>query len=246
MIRIVNITQHYGIKPVLRDVSLEIPAGQRTVIVGPNGTGKTTLLAVMGGVLSPQVGYVEIDGIRRRGSVDGERELRRRVVYLPDRSFLPRHLTGREFLLEVGRLYDIPEHRLIAHAGRLLRLFELHKLADTPIRSYSAGQQKKAALCSALITDAEVLLFDEPLSGGLDPAGILAFRLLVERLTQNLGRTIVLTTPVPELVEEIATGRAGGSHRRGVTARTGTSVRIGRWVSRGRGGSRPFESVTLY
>lgn len=204
MIRVVNVTQHYSIKPVLVNVSLDIAPGTRTVIIGPNGMGKTTLLSVMGGALDPQKGYVEVFGLRRRSSAEAEREIRRRAVYLPDRCWLPKNRTGREFLLAVGSLYDIPNDRLIAHADRLLKLFDLDRLGDSPIRSYSAGQQKKIALSSALITEAHVLLMDEPFSGGLDPAGILALKHLLLRFTEDENRTIVLTTPVPELVEEIA------------------------------------------
>ena len=204
MIRVVDVTQHYGVKPVLKHVSLDIPAATRTVVIGPNGMGKTTLLSVLGGVLEPQHGYVEIDGIRRRSSVENELALRRRVVFLPDRGYLPKNRTGREFLLGVGRLYEIDENRLIDRAQRLLNLFQLTELADSPIRTYSAGQQKKIALSSALVTGAEVLLLDEPFSGGLDPMGILALKQVLKRLTMEQGCTVVLTSPVPELVTEIA------------------------------------------
>jgi ABC-type transport system involved in cytochrome bd biosynthesis fused ATPase/permease subunit len=81
MIRVVGVTQHYGVKPVLKDLSFEIPAGSRTVVIGPNGMGKTTLLSVLGGVLNPQHGYVEIDGLRRRSSVENELRIRKRVIH---------------------------------------------------------------------------------------------------------------------------------------------------------------------
>jgi ABC-type multidrug transport system ATPase subunit len=204
VIRVVNVTQHYGIKPVLKDVSLEIPSGTRTAVIGPNGTGKTTLLSVIGGVLAPQYGYVEIDGMRRRSSIENELEIRKRAVFLPDRSFLPKNRTGREFLLGVGRVYEVEEERLLLHSQRLLELFDLSPLSEAPIRTYSAGQQKKIALSAALITDADILLLDEPFSGGLDPSGILAMRHVIQRLAQEQGRTIVLTSPVPELVAEVA------------------------------------------
>src|SRR5262249_22171353 len=71
-----------------------------------------------------------------------------------------------------------------------------------PIRSCSNGQQKKIALCSTLVTEASVLLLDEPFSGGLDPSGLLALKRVLLRLAQQEGRTIVLSSPVPELVEE--------------------------------------------
>ena len=84
MIELIDITQHYGVRPVLRGISLRIERGEVVVILGPNGMGKTTLLGVMAGVLSPQKGEVWIDGLRRRGSEEEELAIRRMTVYLPD------------------------------------------------------------------------------------------------------------------------------------------------------------------
>lgn len=204
MIEVNQVTQHYGVRPVLRKVDLRIEAGELAAIVGPNGMGKSTLLAVIAGILSPQKGWVEIDGLRRRRSVDEELAIRKRVVYLPDHPWLPINRTGREFLLGVGALYDVDTERLLEHIDRLLAVFELTKEGDWPIRSYSNGQKKKIAICSALVTDAPILLLDEPFSGGLDPSGILALKAILQRLVDRSGATVVMTTPVPELLEEIA------------------------------------------
>jgi ABC-2 type transport system ATP-binding protein len=204
MISLVDVTQHYGVRPVLRRIGLRIEAGQLVVVIGPNGMGKTTLLAVMGGVLAPQHGYVEINGLRRRRSVEEELQIRKTAVYLPDQPFLPANRTGREFLLGVGRLYDIDDDRLMDHADRLLDLFELAEQANWPVRGYSHGQQKKLALCGALVSEAPVLLLDEPFSGGLDPAGLLALKQVLRHLVDRKKFTVVLTSPVAELVEEIA------------------------------------------
>lgn len=204
MIRVENVTQHYSVRPVLSNISLMIPTGSRTAVIGPNGMGKTTFLSVLAGVLEPQRGHVEIDEIRRRSTVENELALRKKAVFLPDRCYLPKMRTGREFLLGVGRLYDIDELRLFEHAQRLFNLFNLTELADSPISNYSAGQQKKISLASALITEAEYLLLDEPFSGGLDPAGILALRKVLARLSEEKVTTIVFTAPVPELVAENA------------------------------------------
>lgn len=204
MIRVENVTQHYGVKPVLHEINVEFHPGTRTAVIGPNGMGKTTLLSVLAGVLQPQRGFVEIDGLKRRSSMEAELEIRRQCMFLPDNCWLPKNRTGREYLLSVGALYDIDSSRLIDHSIRLLRLFELISLADAPIRTYSAGQRKKISLCSALISEAPTLLLDEPFSGGLDPSGILALKYVLERLALDENRTIVVTTPVPELVQEIA------------------------------------------
>ena len=205
MIELRDVSHHYGVKPVLRGINLRIERGEIVVVLGPNGMGKSTLLGVMAGVLPPHKGEVVIDKLRRRGSVEEESEIRKRTVYLPDQPWLPSAMTGREFLMAVGRLYAINDDRLMPHASRLLELFDLTEQADSPIRTYSAGQRKKAALCSALITEAPVLLLDEPFSGGLDPSGLLALKRLFQRHAQRKELTIVLTSPVPELVEEIAT-----------------------------------------
>lgn len=204
MIVLSDVTQHYGVRPVLTKLNLRIDQGEIVVVLGPNGMGKSTLLGVMGGALCPQAGYVEIGGLRRRRSVREEVEIRRMAVYLPDKPWLPGNRTGREFLLGVGRLYDIPDERLFDHADRLLALFELGSKGDAPIRSYSSGQQKKIALCAVLMSEASVFLLDEPFSGGLDPSGLLALKRVLRELVSRREATVVLTSPVPELVEEVA------------------------------------------
>jgi ABC-type multidrug transport system ATPase subunit len=203
MIELFHVTQHYGIRPVLRDIHLTIESGKLTAIVGPNGMGKSTLLAVMAGVLMPQRGYAAIDGIKWRQSEEDELRLRQTVVYLPDHPWLPLQRTGREFLLGVGRIYGIESERLLEQVELLLQLFDLTAHGDWPIRGYSNGQKKKIAIASALITEAPVLLLDEPFAGGLDPAGILALQRVLLGLVEHPQRTIVATAPVPELVEQI-------------------------------------------
>lgn len=204
MIELQDIVQHYGVSPVLRGVSLRIEAGELVVVVGPNGMGKSTLLGVMGGVLSPQRGTVSIGGRQRKASVADELAIRKQAVYLPDQPWLPSQRTAREFLLSVGRLYDLGDDRLFSHLDRLLELFEMANLGDHPIRSLSGGQKKKVTLSAALIADAPVLLLDEPFSGGLDPAGLLALKRVLRRRVTEQRNTVVLTSPVPEIAEEIA------------------------------------------
>ena len=204
MILLENVVQHYGVRPVLTGIDLEIAQGELVGLLGPNGMGKTTLLSVMAGVLSPQKGTVKIDGLQRRSSEDNELAIRRKTVYLPDHPWLPQNRTGREFLIAVGELYDVETERLLDHTERLLTLFDLTEQGDWPIRSYSNGQQKKIALCSALVTDAPLLILDEPFAGGLDPSGILALKRVLTRLVRDRGQTVVMSAPVPELVEEVA------------------------------------------
>jgi ABC-2 type transport system ATP-binding protein len=204
MINVVGVTHHYGLRPVLRDVNLTIERGHVAALMGPNGMGKSTLLSVMGGVFTPYKGYVEIDGRRRRHSVDDELAIRRQCVYLPSDPWLPKLRTGRDFLMAVGRLYEIEFERLADHVERLLALFHLSSHGDTPIGSYSSGQKKKVALCAALVTEAPLMLLDEPFSGGLDASALLSLKMVLQRLAARDDVTAVVATPVPELVEEFA------------------------------------------
>jgi ABC-2 type transport system ATP-binding protein len=204
MIRVVDVTHHYGVRPVLRQVNLAVQSGELVAVLGPNGMGKTTLLGVMAGVLWPLKGFVEIDGRRRRASEEDELAIRRRLAYLPDHPWLPGNRTGREFLLAVGRLYEIDDDRLMDHVDRLLRVFDLGREGDWPIQSYSNGQKKKIAIGATLVSEAPVLVLDEPFSGGLDPSGILALKRILQHLTAEHKATVIMSTPVAELVEELA------------------------------------------
>ena len=204
MINVVDVWHHYGIRPILRNVSLHIAPGELVVLMGPNGMGKTTLLALMAGILSPLKGNIEIDGRRRRTSVKDEIEIRKKVIYLPDNAYMPFNSTGREFLLAMGRLYEVEEQRLMDHTDSLLKLFDLKEKGDSPIRSYSTGQKKKIALASALVTEAPVLILDEPFSGGLDSSALLAVSQILKRLADSKEFTVAMAVPVPELVEPLA------------------------------------------
>jgi len=204
MIRIVDVWHHYGIRPVLKNVSLEIKTGELVAVMGPNGMGKSTLLALMAGLLWPLKGCVEIDGLRRRSSIDNEIAIRKKVFYLPTDPFLPLNTTGREFILSVGRLYEVEEQRLMNHADQLLEVFDLTRQGDSPIQSYSTGQQKKIGICAALITEAPILILDEPFSGGLDSSALLALSRILKSLADRDDITVVMAVPVPELVEPLA------------------------------------------
>jgi ABC-type multidrug transport system ATPase subunit len=204
MIDVVDCRQHYGVRPVLRGVNLQIRKGELVALMGPNGMGKSSLLAVMAGILPPSSGHVEIDGKRRRSSVENERAIRKITFYLPADMWLPAFRCAREWLLAVGRLYELEDEHLMAHEERLIELFELKDVADSTLTSLSTGQRKKVCLSAALISEAQVMLLDEPFAGGLDPGGILALKRVLLHLRDSRKATVVLATPVPELVEDLA------------------------------------------
>lgn len=204
MIKVVDISHHYGVKPVLSHVSLDVPASQLVVLMGPNGVGKSTLLSIIAGLMAPAKGYVEINGLRRRATEAAELQIRRQLAFLSDQPWLPEFKTGREWLMAIGALYDLDGERLMDHIGRLLELFQLSEKGESPIRTYSNGQKKKLAICGVLVTEAPILVLDEPFTGGLDAAAILALSRVLKHLTERKGATVVMASQIGEMVEPLA------------------------------------------
>lgn len=204
MIEVVDVSHHYGLRPVLNHITFEVPAGKLVVLMGPNGVGKSTLLGIIAGLLAPARGYVAINGLRRRLDEETEVQIRRQVAYLPDHPWLPEFMTAREWLLAIGQLYDIEADRLMDHIDRLLELFQLSEKGEAPIRTCSNGQKKKIAICGALVTEARVMVLDEPFTGGLDPSAILALGRVLRHLAERGDVTILMASQIPEMVEELA------------------------------------------
>ena len=204
MIRIENLWHYYTVKPVLEDINLSIEAGELLTVMGPNGMGKSTLLALIGGMMKPLKGKVIIDGDVRRNTVDEEKRIRQKVFYLPADPYLPPLITGREFIMCIGRLYGIDDIKLMEHANKLLDIFDLKDKGDSSISSYSTGQKKKIGLCGALAAETPILVLDEPFSGGLDSSALMAMSSIMKRLAESEKHTIVMAVPVPELVEDLS------------------------------------------
>ena len=162
----VGTTLSYGGDPVVRDVSLEVRAGELVGVVGPNGAGKTTLLRGVGGEARIEAGRVEIGG-EPVGSL-GARELARRVGVLPQSVTAESQFTAREFVA-MGRHArrprfgaERPQDRGVVEEA-LVRTDTL-SLAEEPVTTLSGGDLQRLALAQALSQEPKVLLLDEPTS----------------------------------------------------------------------------------
>lgn len=147
---------------------------------------------------------VKVFGEPRRTSVVSERAARRKTIFLPDQPWLPNTTLVRDYLGAASELFAIPQAEAIDRIDSLLDLFGLTESGSQLLWNLSTGQKKKIGLCSALLPDRDLLLLDEPFSGGLDPAGISALRRVLIHHAREKGQTIVLTTPVAEVVAELA------------------------------------------
>ena len=203
-IEVKNLSHHFNAGRVLKDINLSVEKGQLVAIMGPNGMGKSTLLSIIGGVVSPFRGEVFINELKRRGSVAEENEIRRSIFYLPDNIWTNQFTTGREYLLMVGRAFNLNEVDVFNHIEELAELFNMTSVLDNLCNSYSSGQYKKLGLCSALVSQSKILLLDEPFSGGLDSSGLFYIRKILKRLAERKDVTVLMTVPVPELIDELA------------------------------------------
>ena len=159
--------KRFGERWVLRNVSLELPAGQTTAIVGESGCGKTTLLQLANGVLRPDEGTVEALG----GAVPerGIEAFRRRIGYAVQGAGLFPHMTVRQNITLLAKLEQWPAQRIEDRLRELLDEMALDaSLAPRYPIQLSGGQQQRVGLCRALMLKPEMLLLDEPFSA-IDP-----------------------------------------------------------------------------
>jgi cobalt/nickel transport system ATP-binding protein len=203
-----NITYSYaGSQPVLSDLSLDFEAGERAVILGANGTGKSTLLAMLDGLVFPTSGSIhafekvlsEVSLEDRAFSMD----FRKRVAFVfqnPDVQLFSATVWDE---IAFGPLQlDYPKDRIEETVEELLRTLRITDIRDRAPHALSDGQKKKVAIASSLATDPDVLLLDEP-TNGLDPRTQVWLIELLHDLNQK-GKTIISATHDLAIAGDIA------------------------------------------
>jgi ABC-2 type transport system ATP-binding protein len=198
MIKLVNLTKKYGKLTAVKNVNLEVRAGEVFGFLGPNGAGKTTTIKMMAGLLQPTSGSALIGGF------DVQQEpLKAKAVtgFIPDRPFLYEKLTAAEFMLFVSRLYDMNEPG--KGIQELLELFGLSDWKDELIENFSHGMKQRLVMASALLHKPRVLVVDEPMVG-LDPRGARLVKDLFRDLAKT-GVTVFMSTHTLEIVESMCT-----------------------------------------
>lgn len=193
-------------RPALVDLDLEVLSGEILGYVGPNGSGKTTTLKLLTGLLAPDQGEVSFFGHPM-----AERAWCQRVGYLPEHPYLYDYLTPAEYLDYAGRLFGLPGPRRRERTRELLALVGLEKSSDVAMRRFSKGMVQRAGIAQALVNDPELLLLDEPMSG-LDPLGRRLVRNLILDL-KGAGKTVLFSTHIlsdaETLCDRVAVLRGG-------------------------------------
>ncbi len=194
-----DLRKAFGKVAALRGLSIEVARGEILVLLGPNGAGKTTLVRILATLLRPDSGSATVAG---HDVVRDAAPLRRVIGLAGQYAAVDEHLTGRENLHLVARLYHLPRAEAHARAARLLDQVGLAEAADRVTKGYSGGMRRRLDLAAAMVGDPQVLFLDEPTTG-LDPPGRLALWAMVEAL-RDAGKSIILTTQYLEEAERLA------------------------------------------
>lgn len=195
ILRLKNIDQYLGKRHVISDLSITVPRGQVYGFLGRNGAGKTTVMKIILGLITPASGTVEVDGTAV-GPTD-TRYLSRIGSLIEEPSFYP-NLTGAENIRYLSRVRGTkPADR------ELLGLVGLSAHADRRAGQYSLGMKQRLGIALALVGDPDILPLDEP-TNGLDPEGIREIRELIQRFSREMGKTIVVSSHILSEIEQLA------------------------------------------
>lgn len=180
----------------LNSLSLEVRKGEVFGLLGPNGSGKTTTLKLLLGLLFPTEGEVTVLGKPAHDVTKNER-----IGYLPEESYLYRFLNADETLDFYGRLFDMPASVRKERRDELIKLVKIEGARRRPLKEYSKGMTRRIGLAQALINDPELVLLDEPTSG-LDPLGTRDMKDLILRLKEQ-GKTVVMCSHLLADVQDV-------------------------------------------
>ena len=180
----------------LNSLNLEVKQGEIFGLLGPNGSGKTTTIKLLLGLLFPTEGTVEILG---QPATDVSKN--QRIGYLPEESYLYRFLNSEETLDFYGRLFNMPKAERRKRTDELLELVKLNHARKRQLREYSKGMTRRIGLAQALINNPDLVLLDEPTSG-LDPLGTRDMKDMILDL-RDQGKTVLMCSHVLSDVQDV-------------------------------------------
>ncbi|EOT30579.1 ABC transporter ATP-binding protein [Enterococcus saccharolyticus] len=192
-----NLTGGYSQLPVLKDINFEINDGELVGLIGLNGAGKSTTIKEIIGLLQPQKGSIEIDGLTLK---ENPEEYRKKIGYIPESPALYEELTLREHLEITAMAYDIPKEVALERAEQLLKTFRLENRLEWFPANFSKGMKQKVMILCAFLIEPSLYIIDEPFLG-LDPLAIHALLELMKEMKES-GASILMSTHVLATAEK--------------------------------------------
>ena len=180
----------------LKALDLTVHRGEIFGLLGPNGSGKTTTIKLLLGLLFPTSGQALLFGRDATEVTKNER-----IGYLPEESYLYKFLNAEETLDFYGRLFDMPAETRRQRSAALIEMVGLNSAKRRQLKEYSKGMTRRIGLAQALINDPELILLDEPTSG-LDPIGTREMKDLILKLKAQ-GKTIVMCSHLLADVQDV-------------------------------------------
>lgn len=194
MITIDNLCKRFGSLEALKNVSAEINKGTITYLVGPNASGKTTLIKLILGLVKPTSGSIILDGEKLNGNFS----YRQKIGYMPQIASFPENLTVEEIIIMIKNFRGCTQK----YDEELIDKLSLQKEFRKRLKNLSGGTRQKVNACIAFLFNPEILILDEP-TAGLDPvsSSILKDKILSEHKS---GKTIIFTSHILSELEELA------------------------------------------
>jgi len=193
-----GLTKEYGTLRAVDGLTLAIPEAEVFGLLGPNGSGKTTTINCLTGLLKPTQGTVKVLGFDAQSQ---GLEARRVMGVSPQETAVYSYLTGEENVRLFGELSSVPKKTLDARVDYVLEKVGLLDEAKRRVSKYSGGMKRRVSIAMALVTDPKVILLDEP-TVGMDPQARRAVWDFIVELRDG-GKTIMLTTHYMEEAEEL-------------------------------------------
>ncbi|HVC50290.1 MAG TPA: LPS export ABC transporter ATP-binding protein [Burkholderiales bacterium] len=181
-----NLQKRYRKRQVVRDVSLMVNSGEVVGLLGPNGAGKTTSFYMMVGLVAPDGGSIELDGVEL-SHLAIYRRARMGLSYLPQEASIFRKLTVEQNIRAILELQELDKETIKRRLDSLLEELHITRLREASAMSLSGGERRRVEIARALATSPKFVLLDEPFAG-VDPIAVLEIQKIIGLLTsQGIG-----------------------------------------------------------
>lgn len=198
MIEFRDVTKDYDGKLALNHLNLTLESGEIVGLIGHNGAGKSTTIKSLVSVINPTQGQIFVDG---KELSSNRLEIKKKIGYVADSPDLFLRLTANEFWELVATSYDMTTAEVEARLGELLAIFDFASHRYEVIESFSHGMRQKVFVIGALLSDPDIWVLDEPLTG-LDPQAAFDLKQMM-REHANKGNTVLFSTHVLEVAEQL-------------------------------------------